>query len=80
MNAAVTDLDQDSQKSAAMLEQTAASGQMLRNEASNLVQVVSVFKLSAESGATELQANPINATASMWDVDEDPQFDTMRRA
>jgi len=81
VNAAVTDLDQDSQKSAAMLEQTAASGQMLRDEASNLVQVVSVFKLSDGQGDTSaLRASPMNDTSSMWDVDEDSQFDTMRSA
>jgi methyl-accepting chemotaxis protein len=81
VNAAVTDLDQDSQKSAAMLEQTAASGQMLRDEANNLVKVVSVFKLSGEHhGMSGNQASPINEMTSMWDADEDPHFDTMRRA
>lgn len=81
VNAAVTDLDQDSQKSAAMLEQTAASGQILRDEANNLVKVVSVFKLSGEHhGMSGNQAAPINEMTPMWDTDEDPHFDTMRRA
>ncbi|NIZ61991.1 methyl-accepting chemotaxis protein [Sedimentitalea sp. CY04] len=81
VNAAVTDLDQDSQKSAAMLEQTAASGQMLRDEASNLVQIVSVFKVSGgQGGASVVQANPMHDTSSMWDADEGSQFDTMRSA
>ena len=81
VNAAVTDLDQDSQKSAAMLEQTAASGQMLRDEASNLVQIVSVFKVSGgQDGASAVQANPMHDASSMWDVDEDPQFDTLSSA
>lgn len=46
VNAAVQDMDRDAQQNAAMLEETAASGQMLRNEASNLVEVISGFTLS----------------------------------
>jgi methyl-accepting chemotaxis protein len=45
VNAAVESLDQDSQKSAAMLEETAASGQVLLGEAENLVRAVAGFKL-----------------------------------
>ena len=64
-----------------MLEQTAASGQILRDEANNLVKVVSVFKLSGEHhGMSGNQAAPINEMTPMWDTDEDPHFDTMRRA
>ncbi|MDA5556502.1 methyl-accepting chemotaxis protein [Shimia sp. MMG029] len=49
VNAAVENLDRDSQKSAAMLEETAASGQVLLGEAENLVRAVSGFKLKTEA-------------------------------
>ena len=47
VNATVEALDRDAQQNAAMLEETAASGQMLRDEAQNLVQIVSEFELPA---------------------------------
>lgn len=59
VNATVEELDRDAQKNAAMLEQTAASGQMLRNEASNLVQIVSGFELPDGAGeVASVQNNP----------------------
>jgi methyl-accepting chemotaxis protein len=45
VSAAVESLDSDSQKSAAMLEETAASGQVLRGESENLVRAVDGFTL-----------------------------------
>jgi methyl-accepting chemotaxis protein len=47
VNTAVTQLDESSQKNAAMLEETAASTQMLRDEAAKLVASVSRFKIEA---------------------------------
>ncbi|MCP4206880.1 MAG: methyl-accepting chemotaxis protein [Shimia sp.] len=53
VSAAVENLDSDSQKSAAMLEETAASGQVLRGESENLVRAVDGFTLKGEaSGRT----------------------------
>ncbi|MFY0616687.1 methyl-accepting chemotaxis protein [Shimia sp.] len=49
VNAAVENLDRDSQKSAAMLEETAASGQVLLGEAENLVRAVDGFTLKSEA-------------------------------
>ena len=46
VNTAVTQLDQSSQQNAAMLEQTAASTQLLRDEAAKLVSAVKRFRLS----------------------------------
>mgnify|MGYP000126325187 CR=1 FL=1 len=75
VNTAVTVLDQDSQKSAAMLEQTAASGQMLRDEASNLVQIVSGFKLSDDADRSPgFQGDVDDAHATMWGDDVDPLY------
>ena len=51
VNSAVTHLDQSSQKNAAMLEQTAASTQMLRDEAAKLVASVNRFKID-ETGSS----------------------------
>lgn len=55
VSAAVESLDADSQKSAAMLEETAASGQVLRSEAENLVRAIDGFTLKdgASSGKSE---------------------------
>lgn len=51
VNAAVEDLDRDSQKSAAMLEETAASGQVLLGEAENLVRAIDGFKLKDQKSS-----------------------------
>lgn len=52
VNVTMETLDQDSQKSAAMLEETSAAGQVLRREAKNLVDAVSSFRLK-KSAASE---------------------------
>ncbi|UWR90843.1 HAMP domain-containing protein [Phaeobacter inhibens] len=51
VNTAVVSLDQNAQKNSAMLEQTAAAGQMLREEAQTLVQAVSGFRIDPASQA-----------------------------
>jgi len=52
VSAAVESLDADSQKSAAMLEETAASGQVLRSEAENLVRAIDGFTLKDGESST----------------------------
>lgn len=64
VNDRVDAMDSDAQQNAAMLEETAASGQMLRDEASNLVQIVSNFELPAEQ--------PEAAEMAGFDDDVDP--------
>ncbi|MFV1464544.1 methyl-accepting chemotaxis protein [Phaeobacter sp. JH57H2] len=49
VNTAVVSLDQNAQKNSAMLEQTAAAGQMLREEAQTLVRAISGFTISPAS-------------------------------
>ena len=49
VNSAVTQLDQSSQQNAAMLEETAASAQLLRNEAAKLVASVKRFKIEQDT-------------------------------
>ncbi|WP_420004663.1 methyl-accepting chemotaxis protein [Arenibacterium sp. LLYu02] len=52
VNTAVTDLDKSSQQNAAMLEQTAASTQLLRDEAEKLVEAVKRFKTSKTTSSS----------------------------
>ena len=46
---AVTQMDQVTQQNAALVEEMAAAASSLKNQANDLVQAVSVFKLSAET-------------------------------
>ncbi|MFV1599834.1 MULTISPECIES: methyl-accepting chemotaxis protein [unclassified Phaeobacter] len=62
VNTAVVSLDQNAQKNSAMLEQTAAAGQMLREEAQTLVRAISGFTTSP-SGTGHRDAEPI---ADSW--------------
>ncbi|MFV1492486.1 methyl-accepting chemotaxis protein [Phaeobacter sp. JH18-32] len=68
VNTAVVSLDQNAQKNSAMLEQTAAAGQMLREEAQTLVRAISGFTISP-SGTGHRDAEPI---ADSW---EQPAYD-----
>jgi methyl-accepting chemotaxis protein len=48
ISAAVSDMDQATQQNAALVEEGAAAAESLRQQASQLVQAVSVFKLKAQ--------------------------------
>jgi methyl-accepting chemotaxis protein len=50
VNVAVAELDQMTQQNAALVEQSAAAAESLREQAQRLAQVVSAFKLSGASG------------------------------
>ncbi|MFW8596221.1 methyl-accepting chemotaxis protein [Cribrihabitans neustonicus] len=56
VNTALDSLDKDSQHSAAMLEETAASGQMLREEAARLARAIAGFKIEEEGSAPPARA------------------------
>nr|HPH14962.1 methyl-accepting chemotaxis protein [Burkholderiaceae bacterium] len=49
VNSAVTELDQMTQQNAALVEQSAAAAESLREQAQRLAQVVSTFKLGGSS-------------------------------
>jgi methyl-accepting chemotaxis protein len=51
VNLAVSELDQMTQQNAALVEESAAAAESLREQAQRLAQVVSTFKLSATGGA-----------------------------
>jgi methyl-accepting chemotaxis protein len=57
---AVTALDQATQQNAAMVEEMAAASSALKSQAQELVQVVSVFKLTDQEHARQVAA-PITA-------------------
>ncbi len=58
VNRAIGEMDNVTQQNAALVEQAAAAAASMQDQAENLVQVVSVFKLSAEQSATIGQAAP----------------------
>ncbi len=51
VNGAVTQLDQSTQQNAALVEESAAAAESLREEAERLAQLVATFKLHAPAGA-----------------------------
>ena len=53
---AVSQMDQVTQQNAALVEQSAAAAESLRGQAQHLLQAVTVFRLSHESGASETPA------------------------
>jgi len=57
INASVGELDQMTQQNAAMVEQSAAAAESLRDQAQLLTHAVSVFKLSQSNGLPRLSAN-----------------------
>ena len=63
VNVALEALDKDSQRSAAMLEETAAAGQMLRDEAASLARAIAGFRLEPAAPAAPA-AEPGRADAA----------------
>jgi methyl-accepting chemotaxis protein-2 (aspartate sensor receptor) len=63
VNAAVNELDQMTQQNAALVEQSAAAAESLRDQAQRLEQAVSVFRLSG-SGTSPTTPHPLPARAS----------------
>ena len=54
VNQAISTLDQMTQQNAALVEEAAAAAQSLEQQAQNMVQVVSVFKLGHQGGGLTL--------------------------
>jgi methyl-accepting chemotaxis protein len=55
VNTAVTQLDQMTQQNAALVEQSAAAAESLKDQAMRLAQVVATFRLAGGSAATPMQ-------------------------
>ncbi|HWI83270.1 MAG TPA: methyl-accepting chemotaxis protein, partial [Ramlibacter sp.] len=53
VNQAITQMDQVTQQNAALVEEASAAAQSMREQAGELVQAVSVFKLAADTQAAQ---------------------------
>jgi methyl-accepting chemotaxis protein len=60
INQAIAQMDQVTQQNAALVEEAAAAAESLQDQAGNLAQVVSVFKLDAMQGQAPARATPAN--------------------
>ncbi|MES2163665.1 MAG: methyl-accepting chemotaxis protein [Pseudomonadota bacterium] len=60
---AVTQMDQTTQQNSALVEETAAAAQTLREQADKLEQVVSAFKINASAAAYAPPKRPVRAAA-----------------
>jgi methyl-accepting chemotaxis protein len=58
---AITQMDQATQQNAALVEESAAAAESLKDQARQLVQVVSVFKLDGRAAAEESQPKSVAA-------------------
>lgn len=61
VNVAVNELDQTTQKNAAMVEQTNAAAGLMSDEAVTLRELVGQFKLAGSGGSRSSSANPVHA-------------------
>jgi methyl-accepting chemotaxis protein len=61
---AITQMDQVTQQNAALVEEASAAAQSMREQASELVQAVSVFKLGADMQVAQTAAQPRAPAAS----------------
>jgi methyl-accepting chemotaxis protein len=64
VNVAITQMDQVTQQNAALVEEASAAAQSMSEQASELVQAVSVFKLGADMQAPQAAAQPRAAAAA----------------
>jgi methyl-accepting chemotaxis protein len=58
INGAITEMDQTTQQNAALVEQASAAAVTMQEQATNLVDAVSVFKLDGEGRGTSRLAAP----------------------
>ncbi|MFZ6771647.1 methyl-accepting chemotaxis protein [Undibacterium sp. SXout7W] len=64
INMAITHMDETTQQNAALVEQAAAAASSLQDQASNLAQVVSVFKINQSSTPQETQRSAQHSTSA----------------
>ncbi|NIZ63430.1 methyl-accepting chemotaxis protein [Sedimentitalea sp. CY04] len=77
INAGVLQLDQVTQHNAAMVEESTAASQLLRNDASELARQVSVFKTGNNDGNTvSFESIPSGSMESSTFSAHEPEFDT----
>jgi methyl-accepting chemotaxis protein len=61
VNVTVSQLDQMTQQNAALVEQSTAAAESLRDQAHRLIEVVSVFRVSGQANVTATPARPVPA-------------------
>ncbi|EGF31503.1 methyl-accepting chemotaxis sensory transducer [Oxalobacteraceae bacterium IMCC9480] len=64
INMAITQMDEVTQQNAALVEQAAAAADSLREQAGQLTQVISIFKLDARSATTAAPSRVAKPTAA----------------
>src|SRR6266571_5341705 len=65
VNGSVAQLDQMTQQNAALVEQSAAAAQSLKEQAATLSQVVGAFKLGAPQGAAAVPIKPATRPSTL---------------
>ncbi|MFY0310520.1 methyl-accepting chemotaxis protein [Leisingera sp. D0M16] len=79
INTGVTQLDQVTQQNAAMVEESTAAGQLLKEDATRLTGLVAHFKIPGTRAAAPARTAPAQAAAptahgpSSWDIEATPQ-------
>jgi methyl-accepting chemotaxis protein len=63
INQAITQMDEVTQQNASLVEEAAAAAESLQDQAANLAQVVSVFKLDGRHAAVSAPITPVRAAA-----------------
>jgi methyl-accepting chemotaxis protein len=61
VNTAVTNMDETTQQNAALVEQAAAASESLVEQANNLAQVVSIFKLGSSNASPQIERRAANS-------------------
>jgi methyl-accepting chemotaxis protein len=64
VNTAITQMDEVTQQNAALVEQAAAAAESMEEQAGNLAQAVSIFKMSGQAGRA-VSARPAARPASL---------------
>jgi len=63
VNVAITEMDRVTQQNAALVEEAAAAAESMQDQADALAQLVSTFRLDAETGRTPMAVRPVPALA-----------------
>jgi uncharacterized phage infection (PIP) family protein YhgE len=64
VNQAITQMDQATQQNASLVEQAAAAAEALQDQAGNLAQIVSTFKLAG----TPVAGTPVDGTQAVTEI------------
>ncbi|GGC62979.1 methyl-accepting chemotaxis protein [Undibacterium terreum] len=74
VNLAIAQMDEVTQQNAALVEEAAAASQSMQDQAANLVEVVSIFKVDATAGKTAAHRPQVVSSAAMRYTPETAQL------